>query len=372
MKFEESTAKGLLKDFGIEIPRGLVVSTPDAAVEAVRALGPAMLKAQVPAGKRGKAGAVRRVETPDEAAEVAASILGMELDGWLVTRLLVEEAVVIEREFYAAVMIDFKARAPLLLFSTEGGMDIEEVAARNEDAVRRIALPNKGDLTPAELEAALEGLHLDAGAVAVVLAKLVQAWRALDGELLEVNPLALTGDGRILALDCKLEMDDSAAPRQAEAAALARPEPLTNLEAEAAEAGLKFIDLGGSVGILANGAGLTMTTIDAVQHYGGRACNFMEIGGEAYTKAETALQILLKHPGLRSLLVNFCGAFARTDVMADGVVKAWQRLQPNVPIFFSIHGTGETEAVALVEKELGITPFAEMDQAVRAAVEAAA
>lgn len=373
MRFEESAAKGLLRDFGIEIPRGLVVATPEAAAQALRAIGPAMIKAQVPTGKRGKAGAIRKAETPDQAADAAAAILGMELDGWPVTRLLVEEAIDIGREFYAAVMIDVQQRAPLILFAAEGGMEIEALVAQDQDALCRIHLPVGQEVTPEALQPHLTGLGLgeEIEAVARVLVQLYRAWRLMDGELLEINPLALTQDGRLLALDCKLQVDDSAAPRQTHLADLATPEPMTDLEAEAAAAGLKYIELGGSVGVLANGAGLTMTSIDAIQHFGGRACNFLEIGGEAYTKAEPALKILLKHPDLKSLLVNFCGAFARTDVMAAGVVKAWQTLEPSVPVFFSIHGTGEEEAVRLVERELGITPFAEMDLAVQAAVEAA-
>ena len=138
------------------------------------------------------------------------------------------------------------------------------------------------------------------------------------------------------------------------------------------QAGLKYIELDGSVGVLANGAGLTMATMDAIAHYGGRPANFLEIGGEAYTKAETALTILIRNPNIRSLLINFCGAFARTDVMAEGIVQAWRKLDPDIPVFFSIHGTGEEEAVALVERELGYRPYDLMDDAVRAAVGAAA
>jgi succinyl-CoA synthetase beta subunit len=143
------------------------------------------------------------------------------------------------------------------------------------------------------------------------------------------------------------------------------------LEAEAQAAGLKYIALDGSVGVLANGAGLTMTTMDAITHFGGAPANFLEIGGEAYTKATKALEILLKNPKVKSLLVNFCGAFARTDVMAAGVVEAWKALRPGIPVFFTIHGTGEDEAVALVRRELGIEPYDLMDDAVKAAVEAA-
>ena len=151
----------------------------------------------------------------------------------------------------------------------------------------------------------------------------------------------------------------------------AAPEKRTVLEAKAAAAGLKYIELGGSVGVLANGAGLTMTTMDVIAHYGGSPSNFLEIGGEAYTKAKTALSILLENPNIKALLVNFCGAFARTDVMAEGVINAWLELKPDIPIFFTIHGTGADEAVALVKERLGIEPFDLMDDAVKAAVAAA-
>jgi succinyl-CoA synthetase beta subunit len=178
-------------------------------------------------------------------------------------------------------------------------------------------------------------------------------------------------DGRLVALDCKLVIDDSALPRHQELAKSGTPELLTPLEARAKALGLKFIELDGSVGVLANGAGLTMTTMDAVRHYGGNPANFMEIGGESYTKAKPALELVLANPRVRCLLVNFCGAFARTDVMTEGVVAAWQALQPDLPIFFTIHGTNEDEAIALVKERLGITPFDLMDDAVKAAVEAA-
>jgi succinyl-CoA synthetase beta subunit len=152
---------------------------------------------------------------------------------------------------------------------------------------------------------------------------------------------------------------------------LGSPEKLTALEARAKELGLKFIELDGDVGVLANGAGLTMTSMDAVRHYGGKPANFLEIGGESYTKAKPALELVLANPRVKALLVNFCGAFARTDVMAEGVVNAWQELKPDIPIVFTIHGTGEEEAIAMVKERLGIEPYDLMDDAVRAAVAAA-
>ena len=192
-----------------------------------------------------------------------------------------------------------------------------------------------------------------------------------DAELLEINPLALLADGRVVALDCKFVLDDAALDRQADIAKGGTPGVMTALEKRGAEAGLKLIQLDGNVGVLANGAGLTMTTMDVIRHYGGRPANFLEIGGEAYTKSEIALDLVLSNPGVKSLVINFCGAFARTDVMADGVVKAWAKLKPKVPVFFSIHGTGEEEAVRLVRDELGIEPYDFMEDAIQAAVKAA-
>jgi succinyl-CoA synthetase beta subunit len=185
----------------------------------------------------------------------------------------------------------------------------------------------------------------------------------------------IDGTGTVIALDCKLSVDDAARSRQPELAAAGEadaPEAGTELEREGARRGLLYIELDGDVGVLANGAGLTMTTMDAVRHLGGRAANFTEIGGDAYTKATPALELVLSNPRVKSLLVNFCGAFARTDVMAGGVVEAIEQLKPTLPIAFTIHGTGEDEAIALVRERLGVEPYDQMDDAVRAAVEAAA
>src|SRR3546814_719131 len=219
----------------------------------------------------------------------------------------------------------------------------------------------------------LAGLDLGGAeaAVADILARLHRIFVESDAELVEINPLARLADGRVVALDAKFTLDDAAAFRQPDLAAAAAAENLTALERRGAEAGLKFIQLDGNVGVLANGAGLTMTTMDVISHFGGRPANFLEIGGEAYTKSETALGLVLSNPGVKSLVVNFCGAFARTDVMPEGVVTEWPRLKPTVPVFFSSHGTGEEEAVALVRNELGIEPYDLMEDAVKAAIEAA-
>jgi succinyl-CoA synthetase beta subunit len=287
--------------------------------------------------------------------------------------VLVEEQAKTAREFYAAALHDMQARKPLILFSTEGGMDIEEIAAEKPDAIRRLLVDIDAVPSPAAVAGMLNGLDLGPpqAQIADILSKLYAAYRARDAELLEINPLALLADGRVVALDCKFTLDDAAIHRQPELAAHGSPGAMTELERRGADAGLKLIQLDGNVGVLANGAGLTMTTMDVIRHYGGRPANFLEIGGEAYTKSEIALDLVLSNPGVKSLVINFCGAFARTDVMADGVVKAWHKLKPKVPVFFSIHGTGEVEALKLVREQLGIEPYDFMEDAVQQAVKAA-
>jgi succinyl-CoA synthetase beta subunit len=374
MNFEEHAAKAkVLAPASIEVPRGMPCRSPEEARTAFDAIGPCVVKAQVPAGKRGKAGGIRKAETAPEAAAAAKAILGMSIDGYVVEKVLVEERAEIASEFYAAVLTDFVAHRPLILFSTEGGMDIEEIAAARPDAIRRHSLDIDQDFDAAAARETLAGLALGSAEakIAGVLATLYNIYRERDAELVEINPLALLRDGRVVALDCKFTLDDSAIFRQSELAASGAQEKLSALERRGAEAGLKFIELGGNVGVLANGAGLTMTTMDVIAHFGGKPVNFLEIGGEAYTKAEMGLGLVLAAGNVKSLVINFCGAFARTDVMADGVVKAWEKLKPRIPVFFSIHGTGEDEAVKLVRDRLGIEPYDFMEDAVEAAIEAA-
>ncbi|HEX7073477.1 MAG TPA: ATP-grasp domain-containing protein [Hyphomicrobiaceae bacterium] len=372
MNFEEHAAKPLLRAVGIATPKGALATTPDEAERIASEIGPCVVKAQVPTGKRGKAGGIKLAATPAEARAHAERILGMTIGEHRVERLLIEEQVPIAKEMYAAVLNDPDSKGPLLLFSAEGGMDIEEIAERHPKALVRFSIDIRKGLDRDAFAAALPSeLPVDRAAILDALSKLYSAYAANDAELMEINPLVVTRDGRIIALDCKFVMDDSAIPRHEELAKSGTPDKLTELEARAKALGLKFIELDGDVGVLANGAGLTMTSMDAVRHYGGQPANFLEIGGESYTKAKPALELVLANPRVKALLVNFCGAFARTDVMAEGVVTAWQQLKPDIPIIFTIHGTGEDEAIAMVKERLGIEPYDLMDDAVRAAVAAA-
>jgi len=373
MNFEEHAAKPLLAQHGIAVPRGALAETPEAAAKIAKDIGGVVVKAQVPTGKRGKAGGIKLAATPDEAEARAREILGMTIAEHKVEKVLVEEQMPIARELYAAILNDPVSKGPLVMFSTEGGMDIEEVADTAPEKIRRQTVDIRRGLEVSDAETLVTGLGLGAAEsrVAAALARLYSAYAALDAELMEINPLIVTRDGRVVALDCKFTMDDSAIIRRREVATAGTPDPLTALETRGKAAGLKYIELDGNVGVLANGAGLTMTTMDVVRHFGGRPANFLEIGGESYTKAKPALELLLSKPGIKSLVINFCGAFARTDVMTQGVIEAIEVLKPNLPIFFSVSGTGEEEAIKMLKDRLGVTPLATMDEASKAAVDAA-
>ena len=373
MNFEEHAAKPLLASAGIPVPEGRLVISADEAADATAAIGKVVVKAQVPTGKRGKAGGIRLANTPDEAREAAKAIFGMTIGVHRVERLLVEAQAPIASEMYAAVLNDPESKSPLLMFSAVGGMDIEEIAAEKPEALRKKPVDVRDGFSLDDARNLLEGLDLgeNSESIAETLAALYQVYAENDAELLEINPLVSLKDGGILALDCKFVLDDSGIKRQQALSERGSPEPLSQMEAKAQALGLKYIELSGEIGLLANGAGLTMTTMDVISHHGGRPANFLEIGGEAYTKATPALELLLANSGIKSLVVNFCGAFARTDVMTEGVINALEALKPDVPVFFSIHGTGAAEARALLKERLDVTPYPDMDAAIVAAIAAA-
>ena len=374
MNFEEHAAKPLLQAAGIAIPRGRLARSASEAEAAAAALGvPVVVKAQVPTGKRGKAGGINTADHPEAAREAASAILGKEIAGHRVGSVLVEERVAIAAEYYAAVLNDAASKGPLVMVSPEGGMDVEEIAASMPDRLRRAPVDILRGFDLDSAGAMLAGLDLgDAEQpLAETLVALYRAYRENDAELLEVNPLARLTDSRLVALDCKFTLDDSGVQRREVLANRGTPDPLTALEARGEALGLKYIELDGDIGVLANGAGLTMTTMDVIAHHGGRPANFLEIGGAAYPKAKPALALVLDNPKAKCLLVNFCGAFARTDVMIAGVLDAWEALAPSIPVFFSVHGTGSSEARAMLRARLGLTPYETMDDAIVAAVAAA-
>ena len=373
MNFEEYAAKPLLAKAGIAIPEGRVATSVEESSDAAEALGKVVVKAQVPTGKRGKAGGIKTADNATEAADAATAILGMTIGGSVVEKVLIEQRAPIKQEYYAAILNDADSKGPLLMFSDQGGMDIEEIAQSQPETLLHHAIDVRQGLAAADAEklvAKLVDADIAAG-VGELLSKLYQAYADNDAELMEINPLAVLDDHSLMALDCKFVLDDSAIKRQQELAKSGTPEKLTGRELAAQELDLKYIDLDGSIGLLANGAGLTMTTMDVITHYEGLPANFLEIGGEAYTKATEALKLMIDNDKIKSLVVNFCGAFARTDVMTEGVINAWQELKPDIPVFFSIHGTGSVEARSMLQERLGMTSFETMDEAIQAAIAAA-
>lgn len=373
MNFEEYAAKPLLAAAGISVPAGELTNSAQQAAEIAKTLGACVVKAQVPTGKRGKAGGIKLADTPEQAQAHAEDILGMDIGGLTVEKVLVETQTNIVRELYAAIVNDSVTKGPLVMFSTEGGMDIEEVTANTPDKLLTHAVDIRTGFSKADAEQLLQGQELAAAeaSVADALVKLYEVYIANDAEVLEINPLIVTDAGEVVALDCKFVLDDSAIKRRQALAETGTPDPLTELEQRGQAAELKYIELDGDVGVLANGAGLTMTTMDVIRHHGGAPANFCEIGGEAYTKAKTALELVLAKEGIKSLVVNFCGAFARCDVMMEGLLNAWGELKPDIPIFFSIAGTGDEAAIKMLKETLAMDPLPDMSAACAAAVAAA-
>jgi succinyl-CoA synthetase beta subunit len=355
MRLDEHTAKELLAERGFRIPRGYLATTTAEAVDARRRIGGAVvLKPLLLTGKRGKAGLIRFAESDDDARREAEELFA-HLD---VEKLRIEELVDIDREIYIAVVNDGSQCSPVVLYSDEGGVDIESV-----EAVTKYAIDIRTGLGIDHAQ------HITGSEIAPLLVALYDFYQAWDAELVEINPLAKTTDGELIALDAKLVVDDAALDRHPGLSPAEKKG--TDLEQQAKAAGLYYIEFDGDVGILANGAGLTMATLDAVHFYGGRPANFMEIGGDAYRKAEQALRIVLGNPRVTSLLVNLCGAYARTDVMIEGFLAAWKSLSPRLPLAFSIRGTGQERAQRLVRDELGLEPFETMDEAIQSAIELA-
>lgn len=371
MNLLEHQGKAILAAADLAVPRSRLCVAPTEAAAMAAEFGRVVVKAQLPVGKRGKSGGILFADGPVAAAKAAATLFGKDILGHRVTSVLVEERLEIVRELYLAVTLDAASKGPLVLVSVDGGQEVEAAFCGTGPGSRRLAVDILDGLTPDAARTLVAGLGLpDSEAVAEVMLGLYQVWRDQDAELVEVNPLAILSDGRMVAADAKIVLDDAATYRHPDRAA-PPPERLTPLERRGRELGLNFIELDGEVGILANGAGLTMTTVDVVSHYGGRAANFLEIGGDAYTKAKPALELVLANPKVKSLVVNFCGAYARTDVMVDGVLDAWEALAPRIPVFFSVQGTGAREAVRVLTQRLDVEPFDRMEDAVRWAVEAA-
>ncbi len=348
MDLYEYQGKELLRHYDLETLPGVVAGTPEEARRAAEALGGTVaIKAQVLTGGRGKAGGIKVVSSPEEAEEAAGQILGMDIRGHTVRRVYVEGGAEIDREFYLSITVDRSAKRPLILFSTEGGVDIEEVAETKPEAIVKLHVNPLVGLLPYQVREIVFGAGLEGEAakgVGRTLTHLYEAFKGLDASLVEINPLVVTKDGRVLALDAKVTVDNSSLYRHKDIAELHDVEAADPQEQRAQEAGLQYVKLDGDVGILGNGAGLVMSTLDVVAQAGGDPANFCDVGGGADAeKISTALDIVTSNEQVKSVLFNIFGGITRGDEVARGLLSAIERTGLDLPIVVRLDGTNAEE-----------------------------
>jgi len=375
VKLHEYQSKFRFAEFGIPIPRGKVATTPEEAFQIAKEIGgPTVVKAQVLVGGRGKAGGVKLARTPDEAEQHAASILGMNIKGLTVKKVLIDPAADIDTEIYLGVTTDRAERRTVVMASAAGGVDIEEVAAETPEKIAKVWVhPFLGlrDYQARDLANAI-GLHREHWREFIQIAKgLYDAYVKSDASLAEINPLVITGEGSLLAVDGKMVLDDNALFRHPQLAEMRDTDEEAPAETRARHAGLSFVKLDGEIGCMVNGAGLAMTTMDMVKLFGGEPANFLDIGGGAQAdKVATAMQIILDDPNVKAVLINIFGGITRADEVARGVVEAIERVQPNVPFVARLVGTNEAEGRAILNQANMITATS-LAEAAKLAVEAA-
>jgi succinyl-CoA synthetase beta subunit len=384
MKIHEYQAKEILRKFGVPTPRGLRCDSVDEAVEAANKLGGKVwvVKAQIHAGGRGKGGGVKLARSIDEVREHAQSILGMQLkthqtgpEGQTVRRLLIEEGADIRKELYVGMVVDRGTQRVVLMASSEGGMDIEEVAANTPDKIHKVTIDPAVGLVARDAEEVARKIGVPEAALpqaGELLKNLYTAFEQTDGALAEINPLIVTGDEKVLALDAKMTFDDNALFRHPEIVALRDFDEEDPAEIEASKFDLAYIQLDGNIGCLVNGAGLAMATMDIIKLYGGSPANFLDVGGGASTEKVTeAFKIMLKNPNLKAILVNIFGGIMKCDVIAEGVVTAARQVSLKVPLVVRLEGTNvELGKKILADSGLPIISASNMADAAEKVVKA--
>jgi len=381
VNLHEYQAKRLFAEHGVPIPQGDVATTPAEAREIARDLGGrVVVKAQVPIGGRGKAGGIKLANTPDEAEERAAEILGMDIKGFTVRKVLIDQQAPggIDQEIYLAVLIDRAARKAMIMGSAEGGMDIEEVNEKTPEKIFKV------HVEPAVGVRGYQSTYL-ASAMNLprelwrdfhkIVAGLYECFKADDASLTEINPLVITGEGKLMALDGKMSIDDNSLYRHPRLAEMRDLDEETDAEKEARLSGINFIQLDGNIGCMVNGAGLAMATMDVVKNYGDEygcgPANFLDIGGGA--KAEqvaTALRLILSDPKVKAVLINIFGGITRGDIVAEGILEALNQIQPDVPMVVRLAGTNAEEGRAILaeaDMETAVTLSDAAQKAVAAA-----
>lgn len=353
MDLFEYQGKELLRRFEVPVPEGRVARTPEEATDAARGLGgKVVVKAQVQVGGRGKAGGIKLAESPEAAGDVASQILGMDIKGHTVARVLVERAGDIKAEYYCSFLLDRSERKFLGMMSSKGGIDIEEVAETDPDAIARVHIDPLLGISDFHARRLVFGADLDPAArreAIALIPKLYRAFVELDASLIEVNPLVLTGDDRVVALDAKVSLDESAAYRHPIFDELKAAHKIPEQERLAKEKGLNFIKLEGDIGIIGNGAGLVMSTLDVVKAAGGDPANFLDVGGGAGADVLSAgLEVITSNEEVKSVLVNIFGGITRCDLVAEGIIDALGRLDVKVPIVVRLDGTNAEQGRKLL------------------------
>jgi len=360
VKIHEYQAKEIMANYGVPVPKGGVASTPAEAREIASQLGGAVvIKAQVYAGGRGKGGGIKTAQSPDEAEKLASQIIGMRLvthqtspEGVPVDKVLVEEAMEIARELYLGIVIDSATGLPVIMASEAGGMDIEEVAAKTPEKILKAHIDPMIGFQPFLGRRLAFGMNLDSEQVrpaAQLIGNLYRAFEEKDCSLAEINPLVITSDGRLLALDAKLNLDDNALFRHRDYAELRDPSQEDELEMEASKNNISYIKLDGDVGCMVNGAGLAMATMDIIKLMGAEPANFLDVGGGASEEmVAKAFTILLSDPKVKAALINIFGGILRCDIVARGVIEAAKQIEFKVPVVVRMRGTNVEEGMRLL------------------------
>lgn len=375
MKIHEADARAVFSKFGLPVPPSKLVKTPEDARAAAAELGcPVVVKAQVLVGGRGKAGGVKLAANPDEAAAKAKAVLGMDLKGITVEKVLVAKAVDIAEEFYVGMVVDRRSRKPLMMVSPAGGIDIEEVARTTPEKILKVVIDPAFGVLPFQVRRMSSFLTADkeiSKKIGGMLVSLYRAFLGVDASLAEINPLVVTPSGEVWAIDAKINIDDSGLFRQKDAAALRDDSAEDRGEVEAREAGLSFVKLDGSIGCVVNGAGLAMATMDMIKHFGGEPANFLDIGGSSSPeKVLTAMRIILRDRNVKAILINIFGGITRCDDVALGLIEARAQLGVDVPLVVRLTGTNEERGRELLAGT-ALIPAATMEDGVRKAIAAA-
>ncbi len=373
MKLHEYQSKDVLSKYGVPVPRGEVTNDPtQAKAIAERLGGKVVVKAQVLMGGRGKAGGVKLFDNSNDASTFAKELIGKKLvsiqnpAGMVVEKILVAETVDIAKEFYVAVLLDRDTQKNLVMLSSEGGMEIEQVAEEKPEAIVRLNVDPAWGVHDYELRQAVRQASIPKeaqGQMVSMIKKLVKAYIEEDAEMIEINPCALTPDGKLIAADAKVSIDENSLFRHREFADTQSDSAEDPIEAEAAKRGIAYVRLGGEIGIMGNGAGLVMCSLDEVSAAGGKAANFLDVGGGAQAeRVKNCVELVLMDPNVKGLMINIFGGITRGEEVAKGILSAFDQLDVKVPVVARIEGTGAAEGLALLEKT-SIVPASTMQEA---------